>query len=101
MIESIDVIYETRFSSIPKPNDLIPTTMTPSNGQEHGDIVAVRSSKRIRKEKSFRSDFFVYLIEENRDSIDNKIYYIYSTNLDPNSFKEAMDSHMILLSEKK
>ena len=35
VIESIDAIfYETRFSSIPKPNDFIPTTMTPSNDQE-------------------------------------------------------------------
>ena len=35
VIESIDAIfYETRFSSIPKPNDLIPTTMSPSNDQE-------------------------------------------------------------------
>ena len=33
VIESTDAIfYETRFSSIPKSNTLIPTSMTPSNG---------------------------------------------------------------------
>ena len=54
VVESIDAIFdETRFSSIPKPNDLIPTTMTASNDQEQGDIVEVRRSKRIRMEKSF------------------------------------------------
>jgi len=32
VIESIDAIFdETRFSSIPKPKDFIPTSMTPSN----------------------------------------------------------------------
>jgi len=34
VVESVDVIFdETRFFSIPKSNNLIPTTMTPSNGQ--------------------------------------------------------------------
>jgi len=51
VIESRDAILdETRFSSIPKPNSLIPTTMTPSDSQGHGDIVEVRRSNRIRKE---------------------------------------------------
>ena len=93
MIESIDAIfYETRFSSIPKPNDFIPTTMTPSNDQKQGDIVEVSRSKRIRKEKSFGSDFFVCLIEGTRDSIENEIPYVYSIDSDPKSFKEAMES---------
>ena len=93
MIESIDAIFdETRFSSIPKPNSLVPTTMTPSDSQGHGDIVEVRKSKRIRKEKSFGSDFFIYLIEGTRDSIENEIPYVYSIDSDPISFKEAMDS---------
>ena len=66
VIESIDAIfYENRFSSIPKPNDLIPRAMSPSNGQEQGDIVEIRS-KWIRKEKSFGSNFFVYLVEGTR-----------------------------------
>jgi len=33
------------------------------------------------------------LIEETRNSIENEIPYIYSIDLNPNSFKEAMDSH--------
>ena len=64
--------------------------MTASNDQEQGDIVEVRRSKQIRKDKSFGSDFFVYLIEETRDSIENEIPYIYSIDSDPNSFKEAL-----------
>ena len=90
---SIDAIFdETRFSSIPKPNNFIPTTMTPSNDQEQGDIVEVRRSKWIRKEKSFSSSFFLYLIEGTRDSIENERPYVYSVDSDPNSFKEAMKS---------
>ena len=93
MIESINAIFdETRFSSIPKPNTLVPTTMTLSNDQGHVDIVEVWRSKRIRKEKSFGLDFFVYLIERTRDSIENKIPYVYGIHSDPHSFKEAMDS---------
>ena len=94
MIESIDIIFnKARFSSIPNPNDLIPSTMTPSNGQEHGDIVEAGRSKWIRKEESFRSNFFVYLIEGTRDSIENEMPYAYSIDWDPNSFKEGMDSY--------
>jgi len=61
--------------------------MTPSDSQGHGDIVEVRRSKWIRKEKSF-----VYLIEGTWDSIENEIAYFYSIDSDPSSFKEAMDS---------
>jgi len=39
VIESIDLIfYESRYSSIPKLNDLISTTISVSNGQEQEDI---------------------------------------------------------------
>jgi len=93
VIESRDAIFdETRFSSIPKPNSPIPTTMTPNDNQRHGDIVEVRRSKRIRKEKFSGPDFFFYLIEGTGDSIENEITYVYSIDLDPISFKEAMDS---------
>ena len=91
VIEPIDVIFdESRFSSIPKPNNLIPTTMATSNGQEDAVIVEVRRSKWIRKEKSFGPDFFVYLVEGTRESIENEIPY--SIDSDPTSFKEVMES---------
>ena len=94
VIESIDVIFdENRFSSIPKSNDLIPTITAPSDGQELGNMVEVRKSKWIRKEKSVRSDFFVYLVEGTRDFIEDKIPYVYSIDSDLNSFEEAMESH--------
>ena len=42
VIESIDAIFdEIRFCLIPKPNTHVPTTMTPSDGQGHEDIVKV------------------------------------------------------------
>ena len=66
--------------------------MAPSNGQEHGDIVEVRRSKRIRKEKSFEPDLCAYLVEGTRESIENEIPYVYSIDSDPTSFKEAMES---------
>jgi len=66
--------------------------MTPSDDQGHGDIVEVRRSKWIRKEKSLGSDLFVYLIKGAKDTIENEIHYVYSIDSDPNSFKEAMDS---------
>ena len=52
----------------------------------------VRRSKRIRKEKFFGSDFFIYLTERTRDSIENEMPYVYSIDSDPNSFKESMES---------
>ena len=66
--------------------------MTPSDSQGYGDIAEVRRSKWMKKEKSFGSDFFVYLIKGTRDSFENEIPYIHSINSNPNSFKEAMDS---------
>ena len=93
VIESIEAIFDkNRFSSIPKPNNLIPTTIAPSNSQGHGDIVDVRRNKRIRKEKSFGSDFFFYLVKGSRESIENEIPYVYSIDSDHTYFKEAMES---------
>ena len=66
--------------------------MNSSDSQGHGDIMEVRRSKQIGKDKSFVSYFFVYLIEGTRDSSENEIPYVYSIDLDPNSFKEAMNS---------
>ena len=79
--------YEDRFSSIPKPNDLILSTMSSGNGQEQGDIVEIRRSKWIRKEKYFGSDFFVYLVQGLRNSIKNEIPYVYSIDSDTSTFK--------------
>jgi len=93
VIESVDAIIDVaRFSSIPKANSLVSTTITLSDSQGHGDIVEVTRSKRIRKEKFFGLDFFVYLIEGTRDSIENEIPYVYSIDSDPKSFKVAVDS---------
>ena len=92
VIESISAIFdENRFSAIPTPNDRIPSTMSLSNGQEQGDIVEIRS-KQIRKQKSFGSDFFVYLVEGTRDSIENEISYVYNISSNLSTFKEAMES---------
>jgi len=100
VIELIDAIFdETRFSSIPKCNTLIPATATPSDGQERGDIMEVRRSKQISKEKFFGSNFFIYLIQGTRDSIENEIPFIALIRI-PTLLKRLW-IHMILLSGKK
>jgi hypothetical protein len=94
VIESRDAIFdENRFSSIPKPSNEIPEfSSTHKDVEHHNDVVEIRKSKRVRKEKSFGSDFYIYLIEGTRESIENEIPYIYSIDDDPSTYKEAMDS---------
>ena len=82
---------ENRFSLISKPKDLLPSTICLSNGQEQWDIVEAQRKKWISKEKFFGLDFFVYLVEGMRDSIENEILYVYSIDLNANSFKKIME----------
>ena len=50
-------------------------------------------SKRSRKPKDFGSDFYVYLVEGSRDSIESETLCMYNIDKDPKTFKEAMQSH--------
>ncbi|GJY04518.1 zinc finger, CCHC-type containing protein [Tanacetum coccineum] len=74
IIESRDVVFdENRFSSIPKPKDVIPNSVE-SQRDDHSDDVPSevpepRKRKRVRKAKSYGSDFQLYLVEGSRDQV--------------------------------
>ena len=56
-----------------------------------------RRSQRVRKEKDFGHDFIsyqvnVYLVEENREKVLNKLPFVGNVKKDPNTFSEAMAS---------
>ncbi|CAA7061585.1 unnamed protein product [Microthlaspi erraticum] len=113
VIESRDAIFdENRFTSIPRPKDLV------SFGTGQGDGTNVRSnisacvpttsespvlrrSKRGRIEKSFGPEFQIYLVEGSRDEIVLQYSYCYLVGDEPRTFSEAMASILMLLSGKK
>ncbi|GKD74010.1 zinc finger, CCHC-type containing protein, partial [Tanacetum coccineum] len=88
IIESRDAIFdENRFSSIPRPKDIIPNS-DESQRDDHSDdvpneIPEPRKGKRVRKAKSYGFDFQLYLVEGSRDqkeSIDDEIGSIMENN---------------------
>ncbi|GJY48211.1 zinc finger, CCHC-type containing protein [Tanacetum coccineum] len=88
IIESRDAIFdENRFSSIPRPKDIIPNS-DESQRDDHSDgvpseIPEPRKGKRVRKAKSYGSDFQLYLVEGSRDqkeAIDDEIGSIMENN---------------------
>ncbi|GJZ15361.1 zinc finger, CCHC-type containing protein [Tanacetum coccineum] len=72
--ESRDAIFdENRFSSIPRPKDIIPN-LEESQRDDHSDDVPSetpepRRGKRAKKAKSYGSDFQLYLVEGSRDQM--------------------------------
>ncbi|GJX88992.1 zinc finger, CCHC-type containing protein [Tanacetum coccineum] len=97
VIESRDAIFdENRFSSIPRPKDIVSS----SNGTQGGDlpgetsteILEPRRCNRARVAKSYGSDFQLYLVEGSRDEIASQYSYCYSIEEDPKTFDEAMKS---------
>ncbi|GKC26587.1 zinc finger, CCHC-type containing protein [Tanacetum coccineum] len=97
IIESRDVIFdENRFSSIPRPKDIIPNSVE-SQRDDHSDDVPSetpepRKGKRVRKAKSYGSDFQLYLVEGSRDQVGSQYSYFYSIEEDPRTYDEAMQS---------
>ncbi|KAJ9538837.1 hypothetical protein OSB04_031570 [Centaurea solstitialis] len=98
VIELRDAIFdEERFSSIPRPKDLISNgnegqTSENLEGISDPKPLEVRKSKRGRIAKNFGSDFQLYLVEGSRDEFGIQYSYCYSIEEDPKSFKEAMES---------
>ncbi|GJS56268.1 zinc finger, CCHC-type containing protein [Tanacetum coccineum] len=97
LIESRDAIFdENRFSSIPRPKDIVSS----SNGTQGGDppgetpieIPEPRRSNRARVAKSYGSDFQLYLVEGSRDEIASQYSYCYSIEEDRKTFDKAMKS---------
>ncbi|GJR88839.1 zinc finger, CCHC-type containing protein [Tanacetum coccineum] len=97
IIESRDAIFdENRFSLIPRPKDVIPNSIE-SQMDDHSDdvpseIPEPRKGKRVRKAKSYGSDFQLYLVEGSRDHVGSQYSYCYSIEEDPRTYDEAMQS---------
>ncbi|GJV62248.1 zinc finger, CCHC-type containing protein [Tanacetum coccineum] len=88
IIDAKDTIFdENRFSSIHRPNDIIPN-LDESQRDDHSNdvlskILKPRKGKRVRKAKSYGSDFQLYLVEGSRDqkeAIDDEIGSIMESN---------------------
>nr|GEW63416.1 zinc finger, CCHC-type [Tanacetum cinerariifolium] len=86
--ESRDAIFdEKRFSSIPRPKDIIPNSVE-SQRDDHSDVVSSempepRKGKRFWKAKSYGSDFQLYLVDGSRDqkeAIEDEIGSIMENN---------------------
>ncbi|GJX57410.1 zinc finger, CCHC-type containing protein, partial [Tanacetum coccineum] len=97
IIESRDAIFdENRFSSIPRPKDIVYSF----NGTQGGDlpgetpteIPEPRRSNRAWVAKSYGSNFQLYLVEGSRDEIASQYSYCYSIEEDPKTFNEAIKS---------
>nr|GEX92334.1 zinc finger, CCHC-type [Tanacetum cinerariifolium] len=97
IIESRDAIFdENRFSSIPRPKDII-LNSDESQRNDHSDdvpneIPEPRKGKRVRKAKSYGCDFQLYLVEGSRDHVGLQYSYCYSIEEDPRTYNEAMQS---------
>ncbi|GJZ77065.1 zinc finger, CCHC-type containing protein [Tanacetum coccineum] len=97
IIESRDSIFdENYFSSIPRPKDIIPNVVE-SQKDDHSDdvpseIPEPHNGKRVRKAKSYGSNFQRYLVEGSRDQVGSQYSYCYSIEEDPRTYDEAMQS---------
>ncbi|GKA74349.1 zinc finger, CCHC-type containing protein [Tanacetum coccineum] len=97
IIESRDAIFdENRFSSIPRPKDIIPNSDESQRDDHLNDVptetLEPRRGKRARKAKSYGFDFQLYLVEGSRDQIGSQYSYCYSIEDDPRTYIEAMQS---------
>nr|GEZ68935.1 zinc finger, CCHC-type [Tanacetum cinerariifolium] len=97
IIESRDAIFdENRFSSIPRPNNIIPNVQESQIGDHTDDvpneIPEPRKGKRVWKAKSYGFDFQLYLVEGSRDQVKLQYSYCYSIEDDPITYNEAMQS---------
>ncbi|GJV26253.1 hypothetical protein Tco_1378948 [Tanacetum coccineum] len=93
VIESRDAMFdEKRFTSIPKPKSLMPSSNEDQIGETPIETPTTCRSNRSRVAKSFGSDFQLYLVEGSRDEIGPQYSYCYSIEEDPRTFDEAMQS---------
>nr|GEY86887.1 zinc finger, CCHC-type [Tanacetum cinerariifolium] len=56
------------------------------------EIPEPRRGKRVRKAKSYGSDFQLYLVEGSRDQVGSQYSYCYIIEEDPRTYNEAMQS---------
>nr|GEY52841.1 zinc finger, CCHC-type [Tanacetum cinerariifolium] len=97
IMESRDAMFdESRVSSIHRPKDIIPNSFE-SQRDDHSDEVpskihGPRKGKRVRKAKTYGSDFQLYLVEVSRDQVGSQYSYCFSIEEDPRTCNEAMQS---------
>nr|KAJ0195046.1 hypothetical protein LSAT_V11C700360720 [Lactuca sativa] len=99
VIELRDAIFdEERFTSIPKPRDMIHQSSSKSTTQAEdvsggaSSVPEPRKSTRARKAKSFGYDFQLYLVEGTRNETISQYQYCFNIEEDPKTFSEAMAS---------
>ncbi|KAK1413802.1 hypothetical protein QVD17_35585 [Tagetes erecta] len=91
VIESNNAIFdENRFSSIPRPKDMITSSNNSQSSHFKDDIP--RRSNRAKKAKDYSSDFHLYLVEGSRNEIQTQYQYCFNVEEDPRTFNEAMAS---------
>nr|KAJ0211099.1 hypothetical protein LSAT_V11C400217220 [Lactuca sativa] len=99
VIKSRDAIFdEERFTSIPRPRDMIHQSSSKSTTKPEdvsggaSSVPEPRKNTRVRKAKSFGSDFQLYLVEGTRNETISQYEYCFNIEEDPKTFSEAMDS---------
>nr|KAJ0224335.1 hypothetical protein LSAT_V11C100008830 [Lactuca sativa] len=99
VIESKDALFdEERFTSIPRPRDMIQQFFSKNTTQAEdtyggtSSMHELKKSTRARKAKSFGSDFQLYLVQGTRDTIVTQHQYCFTIKEDPKTFSEAMAS---------
>nr|GEX31931.1 zinc finger, CCHC-type [Tanacetum cinerariifolium] len=105
IIESKNAIFdENRFSLIPRPKDIILNSDESQRDDHSNDVPSEtpkpRKGKRVKKAKSYGSDFQLYLVEGSRDQIRYQYSYCYSIEEDPRTYNEAMQSRDSAFSKK-
>nr|GEU54217.1 hypothetical protein [Tanacetum cinerariifolium] len=74
VIESRDAMFdEKRFTSIPRPKSPMPSSNEDQIGETPIETPTTRRSNRARVDKSFGSDFQLYLVEGSRDEIGTQL----------------------------
>ncbi|GKD23563.1 zinc finger, CCHC-type containing protein [Tanacetum coccineum] len=97
IIELRDAIFdENRFSSIPRPKDIIPNVQEPQMDDHTDDVPSEiskpRKGKRVRKAKSYGSDLQLYLVEGSKYQVGLQYSYCCSIEEDPRTYNEVMQS---------
>ncbi|GJV47059.1 hypothetical protein Tco_1437271 [Tanacetum coccineum] len=97
IIELRDAIFdENRFSSIPRPKDIIPNVQEPQMDDHIDDVPSEisepRKGKRVRKAKSYGSDLQLYLVEGSKYQVGLQYSYCCSIEEDPRTYNEVMQS---------
>ena len=85
---------EKRFTSIPRPKSLIPSSSSSEEqiGETLIETPIIRNSNRARVAKSFGYDIQLYLVEGSREVIGPQYSYCYNIEEDPRTFDEATQS---------